>query len=80
MYSSFYYFFIIFTIILIVSICCVTAYFTIDNTNLVLNSNYQSYILSSDFVWPVPGFTKITSPFGSRIMPTSRCFYFSLWN
>lgn len=74
MYSSFYYFFIIFTIILIVSICSITAYSNLDNTNLVINYNHKSYVLSSNVLWPVPGFTKITSTFGARTAPTTRCF------
>jgi hypothetical protein len=90
MYSSFSYpFFIILTIILIVSIICsVIVYYTFISTNdsttfiesFIFDFNIKKYSLSSSFCWPVPGYTKITSPFGSRIAPTFRCFYISHWH
>ena len=50
------------------------------------NFNYSSdnseilAINPNGFVWPIPGYNKISSPFGKRNSPTSRCFLFSFWN
>ena len=37
-----------------------------------LSSDYpeQSFLNTFDYVWPIPGYTKITSPFGKRNSPT----------
>ena len=45
------------------------------NTNLeeiILNEEDSTYYFSnSDFFWPLPGFHRITSPFGKRVSPTT---------
>lgn len=40
-----------------------------NNSNLIY-SNYIT-ISSNGFAWPIPGYTKITSPFGKRNAPTA---------
>lgn len=30
-----------------------------------------------EFIWPIPEYTKITSPYGKRTSPTLRSIYFS---
>ena len=41
------------------------------NENSNLNSNILYSIHNSGFVWPIPGYNKISSPFGKRNSPTS---------
>lgn len=50
--------------------------------NYSFSQNQDSEILDfnpNGFVWPIPGYTKISSPFGKRTSPTTRCFFFSFW-
>lgn len=61
--------FIIFLIIIIcifiVPIYCIYPQcFSTYQDKLILNDN-------STYVWPIPGYTKLTSPFGKRTSPTS---------
>jgi hypothetical protein len=47
----------------------------------VIEFDYTVFNISgSSFLWPVPGYTTITSKFGYRVAPTARCFYISFWN
>lgn len=43
-------------------------------------SKYSDLLIlddDSEFVWPIPGYEKITSPFGKRTSPTARCIKLS---
>ena len=59
----------IFIIFIIIIISCMSS-FTLDYSNYNINKN-DIYISDSGFVWPIPGFTKISSYFGPRNSPTS---------
>lgn len=68
--------FISFILILIISFCFFIPIFQNDANIFISadlsNMNSSNYTLSfSDFVWPTPGYTTITSPFGLRASPTS---------
>lgn len=74
-FNSFYFLFIIFFIILIFSLCFFIPIFSssgydISSTPSFNQANYL-YISTSNLVWPVPGYTNITSNFGYRTAPTS---------
>ena len=61
----FYKFFITFFIILFIfTTFFISLNITTSNQNLIY-SNYIT-ISSSGFAWPIPGYTKVTSPFGKR--------------
>lgn len=43
-------------------------------------SEYSDILIlddDSEFVWPIPEYTKVTSPFGKRMSPTARSINFS---
>lgn len=65
----FYKFFITFLIVLFLFTTFFVSITTTDSQNLVY-SNYIS-ISGSGFAWPIPGYTKVTSPFGKRNSPTA---------
>lgn len=61
--------FILFLII-IVSIFIIPIYYTYPQAF----STYPDKLILDDdslYVWPIPGYTKITSPFGKRVSPTA---------
>lgn len=67
-YRRFIFIFIIFVII----ICCFfipTIYF--NNNNFSTDSSYSFLMDNSEYVWPIPGYTYITSYFGKRSSPTA---------
>ena len=78
MYSSFFNFstfFIIFFILLFMSISSIIPILALDNDIIISSNNcIITSPISSNFSWPIPGFTKITSTFGPRNKPTNRCF------
>lgn len=43
-------------------------------------STYDDKLILDDdsiYIWPIPEYTKITSPFGKRVSPTARCLKLS---
>ena len=76
LFSKKYYLLFFLPIILSVLICILYVPALSKNYNFTLstsnsNKNISKFTLSSSgFVWPVPGFTTITSPYGRRTSPT----------
>lgn len=40
-------------------------------------SDFITFDPSLEFIWPIPGYTKITSPYGKRTSPTARGIFVS---
>lgn len=71
-FNSFYFSIIIF-VILIFSLCLFVPAFSQYGYISSYNFNNNSSVLeisNSNFVWPTPGYTTITSKFGYRTAPT----------
>ena len=52
---------------------------SINNTTgeLLTDTPTTTLIRTTGYVWPTPGYTTITSPFGRRDSPTARSFFLS---
>ena len=63
----------IFVIVLIVILICFFFIPTINfgNSNYYSDNGYSIFIDNSEYVWPSPGYTYITSYFGKRNSPTA---------
>lgn len=69
--SSYLFLFLI-IIILFISVCFTPFSSVYPEAFGISNStNYPIDINNSKFVWPIPGYSKITSPFGKRSSPTA---------
>jgi len=59
----------------VIIILCFYICFQNTNTNLddinLSGEELTYYFSNTDFFWPLPGFHRITSPFGKRVSPTS---------
>lgn len=74
MFSSFFKQFYLILSMLIFLIIFISCFFTpFFNSNQTLNQFEGKEIIISNagFAWPIPGYLKITSPFGKRISPTA---------
>ena len=62
------------TIIIVVFTIIVSVFFIPNFYSQELLEKYESLeivISSSGFAWPIPGYTRITSPYGKRVSPTA---------
>ena len=66
-FFKFFYIFIFFLIFLVIFISCFFGPVILED----YEEFYSSIDLSVEYVWPAPGYTTITSPFGYRDLPTA---------
>lgn len=64
---------------IIITLCCVLfvpvySYYPEYFTNTL---DFTLFDPSLEFIWPIPGYTTITSPYGKRTSPTARRLFFS---
>ena len=59
----------IFMLILVIIVSCMSAY-TLDYSNYNINEE-DIYISDQGYVWPLPGFIRISSYYGARYSPTA---------
>lgn len=75
-HASSYSFYFIFILIICISLFIIPIYSTYPQAF----SEYSDILVLDDdaeFVWPIPEYTTITSPFGKRTSPTARRINFS---
>ena len=69
-------FLLYFMIILLLSVFIIPVYSY--HPELFANTtNFIPFDPSLEFIWPIPEYTKITSPYGKRTSPTARSLLFS---
>ena len=62
------------TVIIVIFTIIISVFFIPTFYNSEILEKYESLeitVSSSGFAWPIPGYTYITSPFGSRVSPTA---------
>ena len=69
---SFFYKYLYILLFITILICIFfIPFFEIDNSSFSQYTNNNFVFSSYNFVWSIPGYTNISSPFGKRSSPTS---------
>ena len=74
MFSSFFKQFYLILNILIFLVIFISCFFTpfLNSSEILNNLEGKEITISiSGFAWPIPGYSRITSPFGKRVSPTA---------
>lgn len=77
MNRSFFKSFFLYCIIILLSCVLFVPVYSHYPEHFTNTSDFISFDPSLEFIWPIPGYTTITSPYGKRTSPTARCFFFS---